>query len=198
MSDMIATIPEEFLKILARNGRIELIRTLRAYPDRHFTTNELARTAGVPTMTTWRAVKELRKAGLAKTRKVGNATSVHMTDDVERLKWLRLIPGTDPHLATAKAFARRLAEEKWLVECRLFGTISRGDHGPEDEVDVAVVFDEAMTTEQAVKEAIQSLSRALKEETNITIAPLPIAAKDMSKRGGLAAELRDKEVIWMR
>lgn len=194
---MTATISEDLLKILARSGRIELIRTLRAYPDRDFTINELSRVAMVPTMTTWRAVRDLKKVGLVKTRRVGNATSVAFSGDVERLRTLRLIPETDPHIAAAKSFARRLGEQPWLKECRLFGTISRGDHSPGDEVDIAVVYDDTVA-EPEVKSTLAALCSEIKGETNVGIAPLLIPQRDMSKKGGLAAELRDKEVIWRR
>ncbi len=195
---MTTTISDELLRILARRGRIELIRKLRAHPDRDFTINELARLSGIPTMTTWRAVKELRKAGLARTRKVGNATSVAISTDAEKLRALRLIPGTDPHIAAARLFARRLAESPWLHECRLFGSAGRGDHSPGDEVDVAVVYDELAVGEDEVRDAVRSLGAAVHQETNITVAPLLIPSKDMSKKGGLGAEMRDKEVIWRR
>ena len=193
---MTATISEEQLKVLARSGRIELVRTLRAYPDRDFTINELARVSGVPVMTTWRAVKELKRVGLARTRKVGNATSVAIPSETERLRVLKLIPETDPGLAAARGFARRLGEFSWTRECRLFGSISRGDHAPGDEVDVAVVYEEGEVDHDSAKGALHALASEIRQETGVAIAPLLIPSKDMSKKGGLAAELRDKEVIW--
>jgi hypothetical protein len=36
------------------------------------------------------------------------------------------------------------------------------------------------------------------EETNVTIVPFCIALREMGRKGGLASELRDKEVIWGR
>jgi len=189
-------LSKDVLRILAKSGRIDLIRTLKAYPDRDFTVNELARTARVPTMTAWRAVRELKKAGLVKTRKVGNATSVKITDDRDRLRTLRIIPETDPQRSAALDFASRLGESPWLRECRLFGSIGRGEHSPGDEVDVAVVYDDQMVTEPGVKESASSLAKAVMAETNVTIVPFTIALKEMGRKGGLASELRDKEVIW--
>lgn len=189
-------LSKEFLRILAKSGRIDLIRTLKAYPDRDFTVNELARTARVPTMTAWRAVKELKKAGLVKTRKVGNATSVRITDDRERLRTLRMIPETDPQRGAAMDFASRLGESPWLRECRLFGSIGRGEHSPGEEVDVAVVYDDQTITEPEAKEAASALAKSVMAETNVTIVPFTIALKEMGRKGGLASELRDKEVIW--
>lgn len=104
------TISVELIGILAKRGRIEMIRTLKAFPDKDFTINELARTAGVPTMTAWRATKELKKVGFVKTRKVGNATSVCITDDHEKLRTLRLVPETDPQRAAAILFAKKLGQ----------------------------------------------------------------------------------------
>ncbi len=189
-------LSKEVLMTLAKSGRIDLIRTLKAYPDRDFTVNELARTARVPTMTAWRAVRELKRVGLVKARKVGNATSVKITDDRERLRALRMIPETDPQRGAALDFASRLGESPWLRECRLFGSIGRGEHSPGEEVDVAVVYDDQAVTEPEAKEAASALAKSVLAETNVTIVPFTIALKEMGRRGGLASELRDKEVIW--
>lgn len=191
-------LDRQFLMALAKKGRIEAVRTLKAHHDREFTINELARTADIPVMTAWRAVKELKKIGIVRTRRVGNAMSVTLCDDKERLKALRLIPDTDPHRTSARLYAKGLSEHAWLIECRLFGNIGKGEHGPEDEVDVAVVYDQDMVGEQEAREAATAAAERVREETNIAIVPLCIPKKEMSRRGGLAAELRDKEIIWKR
>lgn len=191
-------ISREFLSILASKGRIEIVRTLRSYPDRDFTINELARTSKVPVMTTWRAVKDLKGIGVIKTRKVGNATSVSMTDDKESLRTLRLIPDTDPQRVAARLYAAALAENTWLHECKLFGNIGRGEHAPGEEIDIAVVYDDRSVSQDEAKAASSILADRIRADTNVTIVPLCIALKDMSRRGGLAGELRDKETIWAR
>lgn len=191
-------ISAELIGILAKKGRIELIRTLKAFPDRDFTINELAKVSGVPTMTTWRAVKELKKSGFLRTRKVGNAVSVAITDDREKLRTIRLVPETDPQRSAAILFARRLGQSEWVDECRLFGNIGRGEHTPGDDVDVAVIYsDEVISADQA-KEKASEFAAQIKSETNVSIVPLCISSKDMSRRGGLATELRDKEIIFRR
>jgi len=195
---MIRLLSREFLEILARKGRIELIRTLKAYPDRDFTVNELARTSRVPTMTAWRAVKELKKAGFVRTRRVGNAICVALAEDREKTRMLRLIPEADPQRSAAKLYASRLGEKEWLRECRLFGSIGRGEHAPGEDVDIAVVFDDGVVSEEVAKEAATTLAGQLRSETNVLIVPLCIPQKDMGRKGGLAAELRDKETIWKR
>lgn len=191
-------LDRQFLMALAKKGRIEAVRTLKAHHDREFTVNELARTAGIPVMTAWRAVKELKKIGIVRTRRVGNALSVSLCDDKERLKALRLIPDTDPFRTSAHIYAKALSEHDWLTECRLFGTAGKGDHGPEDEVDVAVVYNQDKVGEQDARAAATAAAHRIKEETNIVIVPFCVAHKEMSRKGGLAAELRDKETIWRR
>ena len=191
-------LSREALQILARKGRIELIRTLRAYTDEDFTINELARVSGVPTMTTWRAIKDLKKAGLVKTRRVGNAISVLLTDDKEKLRSLKIVPETDPQRTAAELYASRLGSQIGLEECRLFGNIGRGVHAPGEDIDVAVVFNDEAITEGEAKLLAGELASKIKAETNVAIVPFCIARRDMGRRGGLAAELRDKEVIWSR
>jgi DNA-binding transcriptional ArsR family regulator len=189
-------IPREALNILARKGRVEILRTLRAFPENDFSINELARVARVPTMTAWRSVGELKKAGFLKTRRVGNAVSVRISDDREKQRILRLVPDTDPQRAAAGQFANKLGKNRWLKECRLFGSIGRGEHSPGDEVDIAVIFEDTIITEAIAKEAARAIAEAIKAETNVTIAPLFVPAREMTRKGGLASELRDKEVIW--
>jgi predicted nucleotidyltransferase len=120
-----------------------------------------------------------------------------MTDDPGRLRILRSIPDTDPQKAAAMAFAEALSMHGWLSECRLFGTVGRGDHRPGEEVDVAVVYDDSVSEELA-KAAAAEAAEAVRQRTNVTIAPLCVSGKEMGRRGGLAAELRDKETVWAR
>ncbi len=192
------TISREFIRVLAKKGRIEIIRTLRAHHDHRFSINELSRTSGIPTMTVWRAVDELKGLGLIKTRTVGNSTSVRLTDDREKLRPLKILPDADPHKDAARSYSLMMSRYDWLEECRLFGTVGRGEHGPGEEVDIAVVFDDDKVTEQQAKEAAMSLSDEVKGRLNITVIPLCVAKRDMSRKGGLAAELREKETIWKR
>lgn len=191
-------ISREFLKILAGKGRVEIIRTLRAFPDRDFSINEIAKASDIPPMTAWRSVNELRRAGLVKTKKVGNSTSVKLTDDRDKLRMLRLIPDTDPQRVAARLFSENLSVNSWLRECKLFGSIGRGEHSPGEEVDLAVIYDDSAVSESGAKAAAADIAKQIKEETNVAIAPLFVPQRDMAKKGGLAAELRDKETIWKR
>lgn len=191
-------LDHDVLVILARSRRIDVVRTLKSFPDRDFSINELARVSGVPVMTTWRAVNELNRAKIVKVRKVGNVRSVRITADAPVLRMLRLVEETDPQKGAAREFADRVSENEWAVECRLFGSIGRGEHIPGEEVDIAVVYDEDAADKEAVEAVLSHIAKELLEETNVTVVPLSISTKDMSRRGGLAAELRDKETIWSR
>lgn len=195
---MICLISAELIAVLARKGRIDVIRTLKAFPDRSFTINELAKTARVPTMTTWRAVKDLKKVELVRTRRFGNAISVSLSDDKERIRALRLVPDTDPQRSAARLFAAGLSHNAWAAEFRLFGSIGSGEHSPGEEVDVAVVYDDGSTSEEEAKSQAGAVADAIRSETNVTIIPLCISQKEMARKGGLASELRDREVIWKR
>lgn len=190
-------LSRELISTLAKSGRIEILRTLKAYHDRQFTINELSRTSGVPVMTAWRAVRELKAAGLLKTRRIGNSTAVWITDDPAKLRMLKGVPDTDPQKGAARSFAQLLSAESWLVECRLFGTVARGDHRPGEEVDVAVVYDDSVSEEQA-KALASDAAREIASRTNVAVVPLCVSSKEMGRRGGLGSELRDKEMIWER
>ncbi|HEX9908799.1 MAG TPA: nucleotidyltransferase domain-containing protein [Thermoplasmata archaeon] len=191
-------IPAALLKTLASKGRVDLIRTLRSFPGRDFTINELARTSKVPTMTTWRAVRDLRKAGLVATKRVGNAVVVSLTEDRDQLRILRIVPETDPQRTAAILYAGMVGDQPWIEECRLFGSIGRGEHAPGEEVDVAVVFSDGEASEHDVRTFARSIADRVKAETNVDIVPLCIPRSEMSRKGGLGWEMRDKEVIWRR
>ena len=195
---MIELLSRELLNTLARSGRVEIIRTLKAFPENDFSISELAKVARVPTMTAWRSVKELKAAGLVRTRRVGNSISVRITEDRDRLKALRLVPDTDPQRAAARLFSERLGENAWMKEAKLFGSIGRGEHSPGEEVDVAVVYDSDLVQEGTAKEISGNLATILKAETNVSIVPFLISEKEMSRKGGIAGELREREVIWSR
>ncbi len=191
-------ISREMLQILARKGRVEVIRTLKAFPENDFTINELSRVAKIPAMTAWRGVRELKAAGVVRTRTVGNSISIRLSDDHEMLRTLRLIPDTDPQRTAAKRYAEILGKNSWLMECRLFGSIGRGEHAPGEEVDVAVIYDEMVVAEAQARESSAVTASQVKSETNVTIAPMCVPRKEMTRKGGLAAELRDKEIVWSR
>ena len=65
-------------------------------------------------------------------------------------------------------------------------------------MDIAVVFDDGVVSEEVAKEVATTLAGQLGSETNVLIVPLCIPLRDMGRKGGLAAELRDKETIWKR
>jgi DNA-binding transcriptional ArsR family regulator len=195
---MMTELTRDLLKVLASKGRVEILRTLRAFPEEEFTINGIARAAEVPVMTAWRATKDLRAVGLVRTKKVGNATVVSLTSDAERLRLLRVLPETDPHRDAARLFAHEVSSNPWAEECRLFGTIARGEHIPGEEVDVAVVYDGEEAEEGAVRASVEDIANSVRTRSNVAIAPLCIEKKEMGRRGGLAAELRDNEVLWKR
>ncbi len=195
MTDLLS---RELLSALVRKGRVEIIRALKAFPENDLSINELAKVAKVPTMTAWRGVKELRDAGIIRTHKVGNSIGVRITEDRDRLRLLRLVADTDPQRAAAHIFSERLGENEWLRECRLFGSIGRGEHAPGEQVDIAVVYDENGATRESARESSLAIAEIVKRETNVVIVPFLITETEMSKKGGIASELRDREVIWRR
>lgn len=60
-----------------------------------------------------------------------------------------------------------------------------------------VYSDDAITVDEARAQAAV-LAAEIKSESNVSVVPLFISGKEMARRGGLAAELRDREVILRR
>jgi predicted nucleotidyltransferase len=121
---------------------------------------------------------------------------VSFADDKDLNRVLKLLPEADPHRTVAEVYARDLSGHDWLVECKLFGTVGRGEHGPGEDVDVAVVFDQSMISEDEVRTLTAAAAEQTKARTGIAVVPLCVSAEHMARRGGLASELRDKETIW--
>lgn len=186
------------ISALARSGRIDIIRTLKQYPERHFSINELARTSRIPVMTCWRAVKELQEQGLVDIEEISNSKIISLisTPDLNRL--LRQIPDSDPHRYAGMQFSKNLQNVPGILEARLFGRVAKGDHTPDSEVDIAVVYDDITISREDVAAHIDRIAKEIQMLTGVDISPHLIRKDHLDQGRGFAAELRDKETIWKR
>jgi antitoxin ChpS len=78
---------------------------------------------------------------------------------------------------TARAaglFAERVRQGEPTARLVLFGSRARGDHGPESDLDVAVVTDRMVGGRAAMAGALADLAFDILLETGVLVAPLPI------------------------
>jgi len=139
--DMMAIL----LDVLGKKGRARMLDVLKRYPRRDFSINELAKEAGMPVMSCWRAVKDFEAVGLVVVRSIGKASAVRLNEGSEIAKSALSaldLDEKDPYRTAARAFSKMLARYPWVERCILFGSVSRGTHKPGSDVDIAVVYDE--------------------------------------------------------
>lgn len=186
------------ISALARSGRIGVIRTLRQYPDRRFSINELAKYSRIPVMTCWRSVKELGRMNILEVEKIGNShvAALKMTGELNRL--LKQIPESDPHIHAAHIFSSRLEHLPGIMEARLFGKVARGEHSSESEVDLAILYDQNLISTEDASAHMGRIAQEVEKEIGIVISPHLIQVDHLKQGRGFAAELRDKEIIWKR
>jgi len=188
----------EQISALARRGRIDIIRTLRQYPDRNFSINELAKVSRIPVMTCWRAVRELTGIGLLKVRKIANSSIVSLNITPELMRLLRQISDSDPHRYAALMFARQIGRLPGIVEARLFGRVAKGDHTPESEADIAVIFEHIKISQEDASAHADRIAKEVESLTGTRISPHLVRKDHLDQGRGFAAELRDKESLWRR
>ncbi|MFH0973353.1 MAG: nucleotidyltransferase domain-containing protein [Candidatus Micrarchaeota archaeon] len=127
------------LGLVAKRGRQELLKTLLEFPNREFTINELAKTAGVPFASAWRAVREWEQAGFIETRLVGRARLVRLRnkDYAARLLQASGFPSTQN--AALEAVRKELEKEVGVKRAFVFGSVAEGKETPSSDVDLALL-----------------------------------------------------------
>jgi len=183
---------------LARRGRIDIIRSLRQYPNRDFSINELARVSRIPVMTCWRGVRELESLDILTLKKVANSEIVTLNQNADLIRFLRQIPDSDPHRYAARLFSTKLDQLPGIVEARLFGKVAKGDHAPDSETDIAVVFDGVQVSKEDATAHCNRIAKEIKSITGMTVQPHMIMKDHLDQGRGFAAELRDKEILWRK
>lgn len=130
----------EAVELLRSRGARELFVTLRKFPEREFSINELAKTAGVPFATTWRTVGLWRSAGVVETGKLGRSVVVRYRDS----PYARLMANILGISASPQAFAVArlrvmLKRIKAVKRAYLFGSVARGEEKIRSDVDLALL-----------------------------------------------------------
>ncbi|WP_369370719.1 nucleotidyltransferase domain-containing protein [Promicromonospora sp. Populi] len=118
--------------------------------DRPLSSAEIARATGEPTSSVSREVRALTKAGVLTTRQAGRRSLVSFDESSPVVPGLRMmLSATTRHgfrprsrLGWAVAAHRKelvaLAGRYGLLHPRLFGSVARGDDGPDSDIDILV------------------------------------------------------------
>lgn len=144
------------------------------------TINELSRRTRIPLGTTWHAVHDLENLGLVLLDRVGNAALVRPNKDNpvwQRLQALLEFDVPSPHQLAYEHFVRRLRSRLPNIPVHPFGSVSKGTHRPQSDVDVEVVFGGTPFDRETVQRACAKASNETLDRFRITISPLIVSAK---------------------
>lgn len=164
------------MNALLQAGRIPILLALREGRPRR-SINELARNAGVPVATCWRAVQDLKHLGLVLIEKHGNVSLVSLNPSSPAVPRLLALQIPDPHRMAFESFERRLLRRLPKLRVRLFGSVARGQHSPESDVDVLVEYQGAGYPRRLVERAAFDCVEEVTDEFLIAVVPM-IVAKD--------------------
>jgi predicted nucleotidyltransferase len=193
---MDSTLSSPLLATLGKRGRAEVLGTLYKYPKRRFTVNELARESHTAVMTCWRAVREFEGLGMVTVDRVGKAFAVGLNEESRVVRGLRDMKILDPYREGANLFAATLSRVEGVDECYLFGSVARGRHRPESDIDIAVVYDEDTISREDVEKESSMVAKEILQRTRMRIVPLCLSKRNKDKP--LWDEIVRGKVLWRK
>ncbi|MFA6328623.1 MAG: nucleotidyltransferase domain-containing protein [Candidatus Micrarchaeia archaeon] len=161
----------EAFELLTYKGARQLFGTLRAFPQRQFTINELAKTARLPFTTTWKLVQKFERASIVEVALVGKSRAVKYRKSpfsgvIEGI--LRL---SVSHQALSIPALRRLLKAKTgISSAYLFGSVASGQERLESDVDVALLIKRKIDT--------SSFMSGIYEKYGVKVVPVMFDSKD--------------------
>ncbi|NYZ74087.1 nucleotidyltransferase domain-containing protein [Candidatus Micrarchaeota archaeon] len=171
------------IELLAHKGARQLFETLRAYPKRQFTINELSKTARLPFTTTWKLVQKFELAQIAEVATIGRSRAVRYRETpYSRLVSDILKMGSSPQALALPELKHLLRARKGVVEAYLFGSVALKKEKLESDIDVALLVGKRMD--------LPSLISAVYDKYGVKVVPLAFESKDE-----LEDFLRDKKKV---
>lgn len=159
------------VELLSYTGARELFKTLRAYPKRQFTINELSKTASLPFTTTWKLVQKFELAQIVEVSTIGKSRAVRY----KKSPYSETISGILKMSASPQALAlpelkRVLKAKEGIREAYLFGSVALKKEKLESDIDIAML----------TKKKIDALSliSTIYEKYGVKVVPLDFASKD--------------------
>ena len=131
----------EAIELLTYKGAVALFRTLREFPKRQFSINELSKTAGLPFTTTWKLVQKFERAQIVEVALIGKSRAVRYLDGpFSRLaaKILRL--SASPQALSVPELKRLLKAKQGIAEAYLFGSVATKREKLESDIDIALLL----------------------------------------------------------
>lgn len=156
------------LKVLGRSGRPRILGHLLRHPANRFTPHQLARECRLAPATAWRSVGDLKALGIAVVRKGG----VQLNPQSPTAHALARLELPRPHLLAYRLYRRRIRSRLPGVRVRLFGSVARGEEGPDSDVDVLVIFGGTGWRREAVLRAAIDVALEVDDAHGLSVVPL--------------------------
>lgn len=160
----------EAFELLTYKGAKPLFDTLRKYPARQFTINELAKSAGLPFTTTWKLVQKFQRADIIELGKLGKSRIVKCKDSPFSKRLADILKlSISPQALSLPELKRILKEKKAVREAYLFGSVASKKENLESDIDVALLLGQKIDT--------TGLICGMYEKYGVKVVPLEFDSK---------------------
>lgn len=161
----------EAFELLTYKGARRLFETLRAYPQRQFTINELAKTAHLPFTTTWKLVQKFERAQIVDVALIGRSRAVRYDDGPFSQLILKILAlSKSPQALSIPELKRILKVKKEISEAHLFGSVARNQEKLESDIDVALLTRKRIDA--------SSFISSLYERYGVKVVPIAFDSRD--------------------
>ena len=161
----------EAFELLTYKGAKWLFETLRKYPRRQFTINELAKTAGIPFTTTWKLVQKFERAQIVNVTLVGKSRAVtYANSPFSQLVAKMLALSKSPQMLSIPELKRALKSKEGVAEAYLFGSVASKKEKLDSDVDVALL--------EKRKIDAPSIMSSLYEKYGVKLVPIEFDSKE--------------------
>jgi len=161
----------EAFELLTYKGARQLFGTLRAYPQRQFSINELAKTAKLPFTTTWKLVQKFERASIVDVALVGKSRAVKYRKSPFSGVMESILQMSVSHQALSIPELKRLLRAKHGISLAyLFGSVASGQERLESDVDVALLLKRRIDT--------SSFMSGIYEKYGVKVVPIMFDSKD--------------------
>ena len=161
----------EAFELLAYAGSRQLFETLRSFPKRQFTINELAKTAKLPFTTTWKLVQKFERAQIVDVTLIGKSRAVRYKESPFSQLILKILQlSRTPQALSIPELKRILKAKKGIAWAYLFGSVAKNTEKLESDVDVALLLKQKIDT--------SSLISALYEKYGVKVVPITFDSKE--------------------
>lgn len=161
----------EVFELLTYKGARELFETLRAFPRRQFTINELAKTAELPFTTTWKLVQKFERANLVEVAAIGKSRAVKYRESpYSKLVSNILRMSMSPQALALPQLKRILRAKQGVQEAYLFGSVALKKETLESDIDVALLVSQRID--------IPTLISSIYEKYGVKLVPLTFESRE--------------------